>query len=257
MMFPEDFFPFVDFFYNPWAGHAEKSQSAKRRERQALEKFDALRDKMERALMGNKVRLIELGCKPESPSVFGMLPAVSVEQILDFLQDKPKEEAKDQPPLVVAKRAKAAKAKAPPPTSPTGNDDAMENDTTLMDMMNALYVPGKTFVVPLLEPNCHLTGPCWRDFSRAVRQHDGWDVKRVEATPEEKKKFRETRRGKVYFIRAIYTVPGGPAKKKKRARKVTKQEDAKKKAKVNASLAHVAGGGELANKRKNCCSSNL
>lgn len=40
-----------------------------------------------------------------------------------------------------------------------------------------------------------------------------WDVKRTKATPEEKE-AGETRNGNVYFISAIYTVPGVDPKKK-------------------------------------------
>jgi hypothetical protein len=61
------------------------------------------------------------------------------------------------------------------------------------------------------------------DFSRAVRKNHGWDVKRIAATPEEKKKFRENRKGKVYFINVHYTVPGAASNnakaKKPRAKK--------------------------------------
>ena len=100
--------------------------------------------------------------------------------------------------------------------------------------MVSLYKPGnKIGPIPLTKPNCHLTGPCWRDFSRQVRQYEGWDVKRVAATPEQKKGYRETRRGKVYFINAYYTVPGS----KKRAPKIVNgdaKKPAKKKTKVSA-----------------------
>ena len=38
-------------------------------------------------------------------------------------------------------------------------------------------------------------------------------MKRVAATPAEKAKYKETRKGKVYFINVIFTVPGKPSAK--------------------------------------------
>ena len=211
--------------YNPWCGSAEKSQSAKRREKTATDKFTLARGKVEAAWIGNKVRVIQLGCKPESASMFRLLPSVSIEQIVDYVRPKPAAAAAVVTASSTPTKATAANVKAAPAKAAVDDE---EEAATAVDVMDSLYEPGTKMVIPLLEPNCHLTGPCWRDFSRAVRDHAGWDVKRIEATPEEKKTFRETRKGKVFFISAIYTVPGGPSKKKKkRAKKAatsTKQE---------------------------------
>lgn len=74
------------------------------------------------------------------------------------------------------------------------------------DIIATLKPRGK-HVLPLLHPSCHLTKHCYGTFRKFVKKHAGWDVKRVEATPEEKKASGETRKGKVYFVNAVYTAP--------------------------------------------------
>jgi hypothetical protein len=79
------------------------------------------------------------------------------------------------------------------------------------------------------------------DFSRLVKGNVGWDVKRTAATDVQKKAYKETRKGKVYFVSVIFTVPGGNqvAKKAKKAASTNKrgadgdQKPAAKKAKHN------------------------
>jgi hypothetical protein len=46
-----------------------------------------------------------------------------------------------------------------------------------------------------------------KDLRKHVKKHANWDLKRIAATPAEKKQYRETRKGTVYFINAVYTVP--------------------------------------------------
>jgi len=75
-------------------------------------------------------------------------------------------------------------------------------------------VAGSKITVELLKPSCHLTGACWSTFLRHVRSHEGWVAKRREATAEEKKQHKETRRGKVYFVDVVYNVPKGKPGKK-------------------------------------------
>jgi hypothetical protein len=65
---------------------------------------------------------------------------------------------------------------------------------------------GKT-TIPLLQPHCHLTCHTWGIFRKFVVKHAGWNAKRRVATPEEKKKSGEKRKGKVYFVDVIYTAP--------------------------------------------------
>ena len=74
----------------------------------------------------------------------------------------------------------------------------------------SLYHPGSKVAIPLLKPNVHLTAPCWRDFARAVRKNERWNVKRIVATPVEKQKFKESRKSNVYFINLVFTVPARP-----------------------------------------------
>jgi hypothetical protein len=73
-----------------------------------------------------------------------------------------------------------------------------------------LYRPGSKIVIPLFKPNTHLTSACWRDFSKAVRENDGWDVKRI-AVSEKKEYKQQSRNGAVYFVNAKYTVKAAPS----------------------------------------------
>jgi hypothetical protein len=74
--------------------------------------------------------------------------------------------------------------------------------------MSLYNTPGKKIIIPLTVPNEHLTAPCYRDLRKHVKEHTNWDVKRVVATPAQKQEYRETRKGSVYFISVVYTVPG-------------------------------------------------
>eukprot|EP01082_Thalassiosira_pseudonana_P014296 g13025.t1 g13025 contig7:705047-706126(-) len=86
------------------------------------------------------------------------------------------------------------------------------DETDVVDLADiTLYQPGAKIAIPITNPMMHLTGPCWRDFKKAVRKNKGWDVKRFAATEEEKKEHKVQRKGNVYFIDAIYTVPGSTA----------------------------------------------
>ena len=113
-------------------------------------------------------------------------------------------------------------------------------DLNLADM--SIYTPGRKIVIPLSLPNLHLTAPCYRgeflycytilallfssllnqieishryyphittpkDLRKHVKKHANWDLKRIAATPVEKKQYRQTRKGTVYFINAVYSVP--------------------------------------------------
>ena len=62
----------------------------------------------------------------------------------------------------------------------------------------------------LLRPNCHLTAPCYRDFSKYVQSHAGWTIRRRTATEAEKRASGETRLGRCYFINVTYHPPAGP-----------------------------------------------
>ena len=67
--------------------------------------------------------------------------------------------------------------------------------------------PGFRETFELLKPSCHLTKACWASFRKHVRSFNGWRAKRRIATPEEKKKHGETRKGNVYFTDVTYSVP--------------------------------------------------
>lgn len=219
---------------------AEKSRAAGRREAKATAKFNAAREALEHAMIANKVRVVLLGCKLEaSDSLFARLPTVCVHHILDYCRAAPpkkQEAAAAAEGAAVAAAAAVAKTVAAnefhpykcgfPQKSNKKQDETTAATTTttttkplmsIDEIMKQLYTPGNKIVLPITKPSLHLTAPCWRDFSRRVRSLDGWNVKRIAATAQEKLAYKEYRRGKVYFIHAIYTVPGGAAAKKKRA----------------------------------------
>ncbi|CAB9506679.1 expressed unknown protein [Seminavis robusta] len=220
------------YLYSHWRSCSEKSDAAKAREGEATGKFEELRKKVERAMINNKVHLVHLGCKAGSESLFESLPTVSIDHILDFVRVKPVPH--DSNSTSTSTRPAAAARRQPAAAAASLEDD----DDEELDL-DQLYIPGnKIEAKNLIKPNCHLTGPSWRDFSRAVRAHEGWNVKRRVATAAQKKAYKETRQGKVYFIDAIYTVPGGAAPKKKKASTKTMAVDAKLPAKKKQKKTH-------------------
>jgi hypothetical protein len=71
-------------------------------------------------------------------------------------------------------------------------------------------------------------------------------AKRIEATAEERKKYKFSKKGKAYFIKLIFTIPGKPVAKKKTAadtsktKAVAKTKPVAKKTDVNPILAEAA-----------------
>ena len=76
--------------------------------------------------------------------------------------------------------------------------------------------PGSNHIVPLLKPSCHLSNQCWSNFYNHVRKVEGWTTKRRLTTAEEKRLYKEMRKGKVYFVDVIYNVPEKEKKVMKR-----------------------------------------
>ena len=70
----------------------------------------------------------------------------------------------------------------------------------------------------LLTPSCHLTSHTWSTFRDHVRTFPGWSAKRVAASDAEKAEHKETRKGKVYFVKVVFAPPslGDATNKKKR-----------------------------------------
>ena len=51
--------------------------------------------------------------------------------------------------------------------------------------------------VKLLDPACHLTAACWSTFTKWVKaEYKGCRVIRIQCSEEEKKKFKQVRKGK-------------------------------------------------------------
>jgi len=97
-------------------------------------------------------------------------------------------------------------------------DINVENDKTIHsahDFINYLYNPGTKIDLILLNPDTHLTRPCWKDFNHHVESYPGWSTKRVVATREEMKFFGH-RTGNKYFTRILYTIPDIVEEEKKR-----------------------------------------
>ena len=78
----------------------------------------------------------------------------------------------------------------------------------------SLYNPGEKISIPFSKPDFHLTGPCYRDFRRHIKQFPSWGVQRIAATTKERRKVY--RKGTVYFVNIIYNVPGRKTTKRKR-----------------------------------------
>ena len=54
--------------------------------------------------------------------------------------------------------------------------------------------PSMDLIFELWQPKeMHLTGPCWRDFSKHVQAHRGWTARKTEATQLEKENVRHRR----------------------------------------------------------------
>lgn len=70
------------------------------------------------------------------------------------------------------------------------------------------------------------------DLRKHAKKNPDWDVKRVALSDAEKKAFKPklTRKGKCYYVNAIYKVPG--QRKKKRATPLAKKAPAQKKVKT-------------------------
>ena len=286
-----DIFYFDEYWgYNPWRNASEKSQAAERREQDARTKFDGIRQRLEHALVNNKLRMVKLGCKDDA-SPLNVLPDLVLENIFGFV--KPSEfDAFDMAPVRVSKKKPmilnpaAGAAAAPAATL----EESPPSSSSLALDINALYEPGRKHIIPLLIPSEHLTGtsilsrqcrsrrvavttivrrgtflsndlivrfvfsiayyiyginqyagPCWRDFSRSVRQHDNWNVVRKAATAQERKIYKESRKGQVYFVNLCYTVPGDAktTKKKTANKKKAVAEDSKPPAKKKAKTTPI------------------
>ena len=128
-------------FFNPRAFRAEKSSSAKKREASATTKFEAVRSKAESTVDGNNLRVIALGCKPESKSMFRFLPSEAVEHIYGFVRPKPGA----APPAAATSAATAgAVVKASIFCHTKAKDDAIthgKEETTAFDALDRIFAP--------------------------------------------------------------------------------------------------------------------
>jgi hypothetical protein len=200
-------------------------RSAKHREVVATKKFDYLETQMKMALFENTKVVLGLGIKSKN-SPLQLLSSELVDHVMSFVGgsvNRAKEVSRNRSGLAIIPfegchyRACGSK--------PRGNNaEEEEEDNVGINLADLdLYTPGKKISIPLTLPNHHMTGPCYRDLRKHIISHEGWDVKRVAATPEERREYRETRKGKSYFINAIYKVQGIEPKKK-RSRKTPPEE---------------------------------
>ncbi|KAL3775665.1 hypothetical protein ACHAWO_002694 [Cyclotella atomus] len=242
---------------NPWRNRREKSGAAQGREDVARNKFNQIKETVDEVLQEKLKVTVKLGCRPKSESLLKSLPGILIEDICQFAGLP---QAKPRPRVAAA----AAAGNVPSTDHIVRSTGRGRSDVNLSDF--GIYRPGEKITIPLTSPAEHLTGPCWRgtyvmmfhvttyrgtftfshpiypcivpDFSKAVRRNDGWDVKRVAATDQQKKAFREARKGKVYFVDVIYTVPGGKVSKRRVKKTSTSAAaPAAKKAKTGAPSA--------------------
>lgn len=59
------------------------------------------------------------------------------------------------------------------------------------------------------------------DLKKHVKTHDNWDLKRTAATAEQKREYRESRKGTVYFVNAVFSVPGRKSSAKRKSASVS------------------------------------
>lgn len=190
--------------HNPWANAREKSSAASHREDVATSKFDYVKQQMQMAIIENTKTIIGMGCLPQSTSPFRLLSPELVENIYSYL-------GYPQPDENVA-RGRSGLAIVPFEGWRRRRNDPGDQEVgmNLADM--TLFAPGSKITIPLTSPAHHLTSPCYRDLRKHIKKCAGWDVKRIAATPEQKKQFKQYRKGKVFFVNVVYEV--GPGKKK-------------------------------------------
>jgi len=199
-----------------WANASEKSAAAIRREDEAKDKFDHLKSQMELALYENTMTMIGLAihAKESNKSPLKLLSSDVMEHVLGFAAcTKPMGASvksiatgRTGGSLAIVPFEGWGSAAAPSKLRSEKKNAPDEAPLNLADM--SMYQPGCKIIIPLTKPNLHLTGPCYRDLRKHVKSHANWDVQRTAATPQEKRQYKETRRGKVYFINVIYKVPG-------------------------------------------------
>ncbi|KAL3777540.1 hypothetical protein ACHAWO_005959 [Cyclotella atomus] len=180
----------------PWNYCSEKSSSTKRNERIANDKFNTVKHQVETVLAEMSKVTIKLGCLPESESPLAQLPSILFSHICSYA-GLPEPVTRPKPMSMPVVQTKM--------TSRSGRVIKKVDYSEL-----AIDSLGSKIAIPLLKPNVHLTAPCWRDFARAVRKNERWNVKRIVATPVEKQKFKESRKSNVYFINLVFTVPARP-----------------------------------------------
>lgn len=72
---------------------------------------------------------------------------------------------------------------------------------------NEALVAGETHFFDLLTPDHHLVSKIYQQLNRYVKNFPGWRLTRREATPSEREDYRIKRKGKAYFVQAVYKVP--------------------------------------------------
>ena len=93
------------------------------------------------------------------------------------------------------------------------SDDAFETGQFAFDRLynhwnyNDTLVPGGTYLFDMLTPDVHLVRRVFTSLNRYVKGHNGWSLRRREATDEERYMYCIKRKSKVYFIQAEYKVP--------------------------------------------------
>lgn len=171
-----------------YANRAEKSTAASRREVEVRSNFDYLRSQMDLAVYENAATAIGLGCVhrgPDDPrganaSPLRLLPPDVLEHVLGYALVRPRGTA-DVRRAVAEKERTGTNAIVPlegrrggaPKKKKRGGgkgggdgDDGAEaggGGGTVTNLADAsIFVPGAKIVIPLAEPNQHLTGPCYR-----------------------------------------------------------------------------------------------
>lgn len=199
----------------------------------------------------------------KNPSLFRMLPPENLQLILQYVKPSNFDDYVAPEP---SRRRNNNKKKKKRTTIEGGGDDVDYDDSDddeeeetspvlvdVFEILDSLCDPGSQHTFDLLTPDVHLTGPCFRDFGRYVRSNPGWTCKRIEANKSEHNKQVQNRKGKAYYVKVIYIVPGVPTKTSKernKKKKKKKKASSSKKKKAPPVAAPAAAAAVTNNKKK-------
>ena len=191
------------------AGRPDKSAAAKRREKECQDLFDYLKAQMDVAIYENTMTMLALGRKGASESCLRHLSDDTFSQVLDFAGVK---KPTGSAVKLFASRRPTGTNEIIPLVGYSARPRTEKNPTTMNLADSTLFEAGAKisvsvngfvvrschdspltfyrllhkYQIEISQPDLHITGPCWSTLQKHAKQN-GWNLKRVAATPEEKK----------------------------------------------------------------------